>query len=285
LYQDRINLIWLIYSVITELVEIYQELYKPVQEFVESHKMITDKFGLQFNVALEPDNLADRFFGIVSHNASGSFCGTEEGEAAYRSLLSAHDFSTPEDTTAFICDLLDHLQRDYRDKDLPEVPLEKQLRREKPLEVLYDLIFSLDYLVPSYTLQFSGKDLTQLSPGERGTLLLIFYLLVDQNDIPLVIDQPEENLDNQTVYTLLGQCVREATQKRQVIMVTHNPNLAVACDADQVICATHNNTGNSVISYVSGAIENPVINKAIVDVLEGTRPAFDNRDSKYYKWD
>ena len=49
-----------------------------------------------------------------------------------------------------------------------------------------------------------------MSPGERGTLLLVFYLLLDKDDIPLVIDQPEENLDNQTVYELLVPCMKEA---------------------------------------------------------------------------
>ena len=86
------------------------------------------------------------------------------------------------------------------------------------------------------------KELHQLSPWERGTLLLVFYLLVDKDDIPLVIDQPEENLDNQTVCELLVPCMKEAKQRRQIMMVTHNPNLAVVCDAEQVVCAALDKT-------------------------------------------
>jgi predicted ATPase len=126
------------------------------------------------------------------------------------------------------------------------------------------------------------KDLTQLSPGERGTLLLVFYLLVDRSDIPLLIDQPEENLDNQTVYDLLVPCIREAKKRRQIFIVTHNPNLAVVCDADQVIHADLNKKANYTMVYATGAIENPAINKAIVDILEGTTPAFKKRESKYF---
>ncbi|GAH45789.1 unnamed protein product, partial [marine sediment metagenome] len=63
-----------------------------------------------------------------------------------------------------------------------------------------------------------------------------------------------------------------------------NPNLAVVCDAEQVICADLEKPNNYRMHYISGAIENPIINKAIVDILEGTRPAFDNRDSKYYSY-
>jgi hypothetical protein len=66
-----------------------------------------------------------------------------------------------------------------------------------------------------------------------------------------------------------------------VIIVTHNPNLAVVCDAEQIICASLDKARNSEMRYLSGAIENPLINKAIIDILEGTRPAFENRDSKY----
>jgi hypothetical protein len=57
------------------------------------------------------------------------------------------------------------------------------------------------------------KELSELSPGERGTLLLVFYLLVDKDDIPLMIDQPEENLDNQTVFDLLVPCIKGCAAK------------------------------------------------------------------------
>ena len=65
-------------------------------------------------------------------------------------------------------------------------------------------------------------------------------------------------------------------------MVTHNPNLAVVCDAEQVIYATFDRKDGFKISYVSGSIENPEINEHVVNVLEGTKPAFDNRRIKYH---
>jgi len=121
-----------------------------------------------------------------------------------------------------------------------------------------------------------------LSPGERGTVLLIFYLFISQEEIPLVIDQPEENLDNETVYGVLVPYIKEAKRRRQIIIVTHNPNLAVVCDADQIIHCEMKKEEKNKITFISGAIENPQINKAIIDILEGTLPAFDNRDRKYY---
>jgi predicted ATPase len=100
-----------------------------------------------------------------------------------------------------------------------------------------------------------------------------------------VIDQPEENLDNQTVYNILVPSIMEAKNRRQIFLVTHNPNLAVVCDADQVIHASLDKDNGNRISYTTGALENPHINRKVVDVLEGTRPAFDNRERKYHTFD
>lgn len=149
-----------------------------------------------------------------------------------------------------------------------------------PLELL-DAIFGLKYLSPKYQLKWSGKSIEELSPGERGTLLLIFYLLIDRRDVPLIIDQPEDNLDNQTVYDMLVACLREARQRRQVIIVTHNPNLAVVCDADQIIHSHIDKQHKNKVTYTSGSLENPKTNTHCITVLEGTRPAFVQRDRKY----
>lgn len=119
------------------------------------------------------------------------------------------------------------------------------------------------------------------TPGERGALLLLFYLFIDMDDKPLIIDQPEENLDNESVYNYLVHFIKEAKQKRQIIIVTHNPNLAVVCDADQIVEMKIDKSYRNKVSFQSGAIENSIINDRIVTILEGTYPAFNNRDCKY----
>ena len=125
-----------------------------------------------------------------------------------------------------------------------------------------------------------NRNLNELSPGERGIVLLIFYLALSKESKPIIIDQPEDNLDNQSVYSKLVPCICKAKQQRQVIIVTHNPNLAVACDAEQIVfCEMNKDTYQ--ISYTSGAIENREIRKHVIDVLEGTMPAFDLRKRKY----
>ena len=96
----------------------------------------------------------------------------------------------------------------------------------------------------------------------------------------MIIDQPEENLDNESIYSLLVPYIRRVKKHRQVIIVTHNPNLAVVCDAEQIIYA---NKDKNQIHYELGSIENPAMNKKVIDILEGTLPAFSNRDIKYIK--
>ncbi len=111
---------------------------------------------------------------------------------------------------------------------------------------------------------------------------MIFYLLVDKGRNPIILDQPEENLDNETVVSLLVPVLTQAKKRRQIIMVTHNPNLAVVCDAEQIIWATFDRKDGSRIAYTAGSIENPEINRGVIDVLEGTKPAFNNRRIKYH---
>ena len=112
-------------------------------------------------------------------------------------------------------------------------------------------------------------------------MLLVFYLIVDQGDEPLIIDQPEGNLNNQSIYKNLVPVFNDAKKRRQIIIVTHNPNLAVVCDAEQIIHSSLDLNDGNRVTYESGSLENPKFNKLSVDVLEGTPPAFDARKTTY----
>ena len=106
-------------------------------------------------------------------------------------------------------------------------------------------------------------------------------MLLDKEYIPLIIDQPEENLDNESVFKILKNIIKYVKKKRQVIAVTHNPNLAIAGDAEQIIFVNIDKENNNKFSFESGSIENPIINKHASDILEGTLDAFNIRKLKY----
>jgi ABC-type lipoprotein export system ATPase subunit len=267
-----------IYREKKKLLGYYESYYGAVQNFLNKHPLTAgERFKVAFNVTMLELGFSSYFLDKINQRNAGSFMGVMEGSKELNDLLIQTNWSSPRSALRFIRKLMQKLES----FDGQTMIISKQLRQGiTPLE-LYNFIFSLSYISPIYRLTWDGKSLEQLSPGERGNLLLIFYLLVDRDDIPLVIDQPEENLDNQTVVRTLVPCMKDAKSRRQIIMVTHNPNLAVVCDAEQVIYAEiHKKLGNKV-AYVSGSIENPIINKKIVDVLEGTRPAFDKREAKY----
>lgn len=270
-----------IHGHIQAMVDEYQRLYGPVQSFVNSEEQKEMKLPLDFHVQIEESGFQDQFLGRLNRQVRGSFSGVEESNQIVRGLLSEVNFASADAALAFAARVDDMLRFDRREgQQNRETRLEDQLRRGGTSQDLLDYVFGFEYLSPRYSLTYAGQEIGQLSPGERGLLLLVFYLLVDKDDIPIVIDQPEENLDNQTIFKVLVKCIKKAKERRQVIMVTHNPNLAVVCDAEQLIHATCDKA-NSRFIYESGAMENPAIASRVVEILEGTAPAFKNRQSKY----
>lgn len=142
-------------------------------------------------------------------------------------------------------------------------------------------LFGTEHISVRYQIAYDGVDIRKLSPGTRGIVLLLLYLaLDDSDDRPLIIDQPEENLDPKSVFDELVMLFVAAKEKRQVIIVTHNANLVINTDADQIIVAEagpHSSGGLPPITYVAGGLENGVIRKAVCDILEGGEAAFRER--------
>lgn len=272
-----------IYDVLSSQREARAALFSPLQELIQQNALIRDEYKLQFQANLQgsAESIASHLFDLIKQNV-GELRGEDESFTAIRSRFEKYQFRNREEAAAFteeIAILLD----DASQKTSSGVPgIRTLLRKDKEPAEVYDFLYGLQYLELKYTLLFQDTQIEQLSPGQRGALLLIFYLLVDKGRNPIVLDQPEENLDNETVVSLLVPVLNEAKKSRQIIMVTHNPNLAVVCDAEQIIQANFERKDGSKVTYRAGSIEDGTINKAVVDVLEGTKRAFDNRGQKYH---
>lgn len=174
-------------------------------------------------------------------------------------------------------------RRQYQ-KDLlahSPVPHSNQAEFRAWLKRFAQWLFSTDHIAIRYSIDYDGVDIRKLSPGTRGIVLLLLYLALDDGDNrPLVIDQPEENLDPKSVFDELVNLFIDAKSHRQVIIVTHNANLVVNTDADQIIIAEagpHPHGALPPISYRSGGLENAEIRKAVCDILEGGEVAFQER--------
>lgn len=265
-----------------EVLDIYNNLFAPIVKFIEEYKEDLKDYPIEFDASFAIRNFADRFFDFISQQASGSYYGKEQGALRIKENVESVEEDKIESFVHFACIVNDDLSKDKRDNQNSIRQIDSQLKKGHSKQELYDFIYGMDYVMPFFQLKMNGKPLSSLSPGERGALLLLLYLFIDMDDKPLIIDQPEENLDNESVFKYLVHFIKAAKKKRQIIMVTHNPNLAVVCDADQIIQMKIDKLHGNEVTYESGAIENPKINKIIVDILEGTYPAFHNRDCKYF---
>ena len=169
---------------------------------------------------------------------------------------------------------------------------------QNALERLFSDWFYVHYIVKS------GNDtINNMSPGKKALVLLEMIVNMDSSNCPLLIDQPEDDLDNRSVYNELVQYLRKKKHERQIIVVTHNANVVIGADAEEVIIANQDGEGtknySSRFEYRCGAIENisPIrvndetildgvlnatgIQQQICDILEGGKEAFDLRRKKY----
>ena len=280
---ERLTAARKVHESIAAIKDVYRELFASVQKLIEGSVIIKEGFKLTFYSSITERTLQqDLFEKYINQGVAGSFCGKDKGAAMLEELRAEYDFNKADGAIEFVEKIMAYLEHDMRTSQQGEMNIGSQLRKHVETKQLYDYLWSLPYLAPEYSLKLDGKDLSHLSPGERGTLLLVFYLLVDKSNSPIIVDQPEENLDSETVYRLLIPVIKEVKKRRQIIMVTHSPNIAVVCDAEQIVHAFIDRANGNRVIYTMGAIESPEINKFLVDVLEGTRPAFDNRESKYY---
>jgi energy-coupling factor transporter ATP-binding protein EcfA2 len=107
------------------------------------------------------------------------------------------------------------------------------------------------YLKVFPILKYKGKDLNKISVGQKGTVYLKMMLATEAFSKPIIFDQPEDDLDNEFIMQNLISLFKELKQYRQVIIVTHNANLVVNADAEQVIVASNI---DGELNYVSGSL-------------------------------
>lgn len=122
------------------------------------------------------------------------------------------------------------------------------------------------------------RDFAKLSLGQQQSVLLAL-IISSEATRPLIIDQPEDNLDGEFIYATLVPVLRRAKERRQVIIVTHNPNVAVLGDAEQVIVMKAWSDHGEIAAR--GSIDNPATRDAACAILEGAREAFLRRAKVY----
>jgi ABC-type cobalamin/Fe3+-siderophores transport system ATPase subunit len=131
-----------------------------------------------------------------------------------------------------------------------------------------------------FVIRYRGKELKHHSIGQRASALLLYVLSQRQNDV-IIIDQPEDDLDNQTIYDDVIKLLREMKLHTQFIFATHNANFPVLGDAEHVHACQYQ---DERVSVQSGSIDARTVQHAIINIMEGGREAFNRRKEVYNLW-
>lgn len=122
------------------------------------------------------------------------------------------------------------------------------------------------------------KDISELSLGQQQSIMLSI-LIQSNSNLPLIIDQPEDNLDSEFIFNSVVTNLRKCKEKRQIIVVTHNSNIGVLGDAELVIPLIASNDRSSILGM--GSIDNQETQDQCCEILEGGKLAFTTRKDIY----
>ena len=260
---------------------VLEDLYRPLMarlaEGTETLKKLSFSVARVANVENWTDKAEED---LIDLRKTGAFRGKGTLlQKANEVLKTAWETGTSADVVAAMSEFRQRYQKDLLSHS--QMAHSDQVEFRGWLKRFAQWLFDTDHIDIQYGIEYDGVDIRKLSPGTRGIVLLLLYLALDDADgRPLVIDQPEENLDPKSVFDELVGLFVEAKSNRQVIMVTHNANLVVNTDADQVIIAEvgpHPHGALPPISYIAGGLESAEIRKAVCDILEGGEGAFQER--------
>ena len=173
------------------------------------------------------------------------------------------------------------------------------LKANKDTEGLAKALLARNWFSISYELTYQNDTFDDMSHGKKAFVILKLLLEFSKKNCPILIDQPEDSLDNRAIYNELVTYLKEKKKKRQIILITHNANIVVNADAEEVIVANQHgenskNKNNIKFQYISGSLEKTTaksnseyvlksqgIREHVCEILEGGAEAFKKREDKY----
>ena len=175
-----------------------------------------------------------------------------------------------------------------------------ELKSHKDIRDLSKGVLIENWFSISYELTYQNDIFEKMSDGKKAFVILKLLLECSNKKCPILIDQPEDSLDNRAIYNELVTYLKQKKKDRQIILVTHNANIVVNADAEEVIVANQHgedskNQDDIKFQYISGSIENTMLKDKKIDVvlqsqgirehvceiLEGGTEAFKKRENKY----
>lgn len=175
-----------------------------------------------------------------------------------------------------------------------------ELKSYKDIKDLAKGILTENWYSISYDLTYQNDTFDKMSDGKKAFVILKLLLEFSHKKCPILIDQPEDSLDNRAIYNELVTYLKQKKKDRQIILVTHNANIVVNADAEEVIVANQHgedskNQDNIKFQYITGSLENTKlkdmdndfvlqsqgIREHVCEILEGGTEAFKKRENKY----
>lgn len=252
---------------------------------------LTSSFSSNLSFSAEPAwRLSDFTDGVLNSLNSRRFSQFGRVYGYNLSDLSCGDY-----TDKLLSDIWLSLENVANDGSA--LQLKSGIFEEDFIRGLFSDWYNVHYIVTS-----DGDQLAHMSPGKKGLVLLELIIELERGNCPILIDQPEDDLDNQSIYSELRKFIRDNKKRRQIIVVTHNANIVLGADAEEVIVANQDGAeaknSSRKFEYRSGSIENNVANELddtasepylnqysiqdhICRTLEGGREALEQRRKKY----
>jgi len=277
-----------IFDTFVEEEKILNHLYNPLKIKISQGERALSKLAFTVRRRIELEDWVQMDEQLLDLRKESRFRGHGAiASVASKSLLSAWKSGASNDAAKAMDDFRTEYHSDLKNSIPSSIDSDK---RSEWIQSLATWLYHTNHIIVEYGITYDDVAIEQLSPGTRGIVLLLLYLAIDEHDIrPLIIDQPEENLDPNSVFEELVPHFKEACKRRQIIMVTHNANLVVNTDADQVIVATATREEGSVfprIFYQGGSLENETIRDKVCEILEGGERAFLERERRYrLRWE
>lgn len=274
--------------------------FKQNKELLENltlqFKVIHDSFATYVNNKANTSDLDIEFVALAAFRTE-SYVSKIFEMFNKRKLVNVYDFESGFSPNDYDVALVEKLSS-YLINSSQELVLKKNKTIEEVLRVIF-----ADWYNVTYTVKMDNDNIEQMSPGKKALVLLKLIINLAEADCPILIDQPEDDLDNRSIFDELVGFIRSRKNKRQIILVTHNANIVLGADAEEIIVA--NQDGNSTpncdyrFEYRSGSIENNSlelddqgkvkngvlcargIQDHICEILEGGKEAFNIRKNKY----
>lgn len=233
----------------------------------ETTKINESQSELQINILFKGDK------NCLDQQLRSALKGSGLNDAKYKSLC--------EDFTDIVGILEDYFINNGKKLKNLKTPLTEREYENIVKKLTSDYSALIKLRCPNQVeITYHGKPLSKQSAGQRASALILFILSQEENDV-FIIDQPEDDLDNQVVYTEFIRTLCAKKSNAQFIFATHNANIPVLGDAEKIIATEYS---DKKITVALGNIDSKIAQQKIIDIMEGGYEAFNRRNQIYKLW-